>query len=42
VLAALVAEGETVVSDVHHIMRGYEDFTGRLAALGADIRLVEE
>ncbi len=42
VLAALVAEGETVVSGVHHIMRGYEDFTGRLAALGADIRLVEE
>ncbi len=42
VLAALVAEGQTVVSDVHHIMRGYEDFTGRLAALGADVRLVEE
>ncbi|MDO8848136.1 MAG: UDP-N-acetylglucosamine 1-carboxyvinyltransferase [Coriobacteriia bacterium] len=42
VLAALVAEGETTVSDVHHIMRGYEDFAGKLAALGADVRLVED
>lgn len=41
VLAGLVAEGETVVSDVHHIMRGYEDFTTKLAALGADIRYTE-
>jgi UDP-N-acetylglucosamine 1-carboxyvinyltransferase len=42
VLAALVAEGETVVSDVHHIMRGYEDFTGKLASLGADVRIIED
>lgn len=42
VLAALVAEGQTVVRDVHHIMRGYEDFTGKLASLGADVRLIEE
>jgi UDP-N-acetylglucosamine 1-carboxyvinyltransferase len=42
VLAGLVAEGETVVTDIYHIMRGYEDFTGKLAALGADIRLVGE
>ena len=42
VLAGLVAEGETVVTDIYHIMRGYEDFVGKLAALGADIRLVGE
>lgn len=42
VLAGLVAEGETVVTDIYHIMRGYEDFAGKLAALGADIRLVGE
>lgn len=42
VLAALVAEGQTVVSDVHHIMRGYEDFTGKLASLGADVTLVDD
>jgi UDP-N-acetylglucosamine 1-carboxyvinyltransferase len=42
VLAALIAEGTTEVSDVHHIMRGYEDFTGKLASLGADVTFVED
>jgi UDP-N-acetylglucosamine 1-carboxyvinyltransferase len=37
VLAGLVADGETVVSDVYHIERGYEDFVGRLKGLGADV-----
>ena len=37
VVAGLVAEGETVVSDVQHIDRGYDDLVGRLASLGADI-----
>jgi UDP-N-acetylglucosamine 1-carboxyvinyltransferase len=40
VLAGLRADGTTVVDDVHHIDRGYEDFGGRLAALGAKIRRV--
>jgi UDP-N-acetylglucosamine 1-carboxyvinyltransferase len=38
VVAALGAEGETVVSDAHHIGRGYENFAGKLRSLGADIR----
>ena len=37
VLAGLRAEGTTVVTDAEHIDRGYEDFTGRLTALGATI-----
>jgi UDP-N-acetylglucosamine 1-carboxyvinyltransferase len=37
VLAGLVAEGETLVSGVEHIDRGYEDFDGKLRTLGADI-----
>ncbi len=37
VLAGLRAEGITAISEVHHIDRGYEDFVGRLAALGAVI-----
>lgn len=37
VLAGLVAEGETVVRDVHHVDRGYADFVERLRALGADV-----
>jgi UDP-N-acetylglucosamine 1-carboxyvinyltransferase len=36
-LAALAAEGETKLYDVHHIRRGYQDFAGKLRALGADI-----
>ncbi|HEY5153399.1 MAG TPA: UDP-N-acetylglucosamine 1-carboxyvinyltransferase [Acidimicrobiales bacterium] len=37
VVAALGAEGETVVSDAHHIDRGYEGFVEKLAGLGADV-----
>ena len=40
VLAALVAEGATEVSDIYHIKRGYEDFREKLSSLGADIRQV--
>jgi UDP-N-acetylglucosamine enolpyruvyl transferase len=29
-----------VVDEIHHIERGYEDFVGRLAGLGAKIRRV--
>jgi UDP-N-acetylglucosamine 1-carboxyvinyltransferase len=38
VLAGLVAEGRTVVTDVHHIDRGYEGFVEKLASLGAAVR----
>lgn len=37
VLAGLVADGETVVRDVHHVDRGYADFVPRLRGLGADV-----
>ena len=40
VVAGLAAEGETVISGVGHIDRGYDDLVGRLAAVGADIRRV--
>jgi len=36
-LAGLAAEGETVVADADHIDRGYEDFVGKLTAVGAEI-----
>ena len=42
VIAALTAEGVTEVSDVHYIDRGYEDFEGKLAGLGARIRRERE
>jgi UDP-N-acetylglucosamine 1-carboxyvinyltransferase len=41
ILAGLAAEGETEISEIHHIERGYVNITERLRALGADIRLVE-
>ncbi|MCL2512795.1 MAG: UDP-N-acetylglucosamine 1-carboxyvinyltransferase [Oscillospiraceae bacterium] len=37
VLAGLAAEGETKVSGIKHIDRGYEDFDKTLMELGADI-----
>lgn len=40
VVAALVAEGESVIEGVHHIDRGYENIDERLRAIGADIKRV--
>jgi UDP-N-acetylglucosamine 1-carboxyvinyltransferase len=40
VLAALVAQGETVIDRVYHIDRGYERIEEKLAAVGASIRRV--
>jgi UDP-N-acetylglucosamine 1-carboxyvinyltransferase len=37
VIAGLVADGETLVSGVHHIDRGYPCFEVALRALGADV-----
>ena len=37
VLAGLVADGETVISDAHHVDRGYEDFDTKLVSLGAHV-----
>lgn len=36
-IAALSAEGESVIIDSGHISRGYENLDGRLRSLGADI-----
>jgi UDP-N-acetylglucosamine 1-carboxyvinyltransferase len=38
VVAGLAADGETEVAGAEHIDRGYEDFAGRLASLGAPVR----
>lgn len=38
ILAALAAEGETEITGVHHIDRGYVDITEVLSGLGADIQ----
>jgi len=38
ILAALAADGETEITGVHHIERGYVDIAGKLRSVGADIR----
>jgi UDP-N-acetylglucosamine 1-carboxyvinyltransferase len=40
ILAGLRAEGETQVNRVYHLDRGYEDVTGKLGKVGADIERV--
>ena len=42
VIAGMCASGTTVVDDVRFIERGYENFVGKLKALGADIECVDE
>lgn len=41
VLAGLVAEGTTVIGNLHHIDRGYENLVGKLQSLGADIQRIK-
>ncbi|MDD4802653.1 MAG: UDP-N-acetylglucosamine 1-carboxyvinyltransferase [Syntrophomonas sp.] len=38
IIAALAAQGETVIEDAIHIFRGYENVTGKFSKLGAKIR----
>jgi UDP-N-acetylglucosamine 1-carboxyvinyltransferase len=40
ILAGLAAEGQTVISRIYHLDRGYEDIEQKLSALGADIKRV--
>ncbi|MDC2866222.1 MULTISPECIES: UDP-N-acetylglucosamine 1-carboxyvinyltransferase [unclassified Bacillus (in: firmicutes)] len=42
ILAGLVSEGHTRVTELKHLDRGYVNFHGKLAALGADIERVTE
>jgi len=42
VLAALAADGETIVNRVYHLDRGYERVEDKLAACGADIDRLED
>ena len=41
ILAGLAAEGETVVSRVYHLDRGYERVEAKLSAVGASIERVK-
>lgn len=41
ILAALVSEGETEISDIYHIDRGYEKIEDKFKSLGSDIERIE-
>jgi UDP-N-acetylglucosamine 1-carboxyvinyltransferase len=42
VLAALAAEGETIINRVYHLDRGFERLEEKLSAVGADIERLKE
>ena len=41
IIAGLMAEGVTEITDIYHIDRGYENFEEKFAALGGDIHRIE-
>jgi UDP-N-acetylglucosamine 1-carboxyvinyltransferase len=41
VLAGLAAQGQTVISGLHHLDRGYENLEAKLCGLGAQLRRVQ-
>ncbi len=42
VIMGLVANGTTVIEDIHHIKRGYDHIVEKLKLIGADIELISE
>lgn len=41
VCAGLMAQGETYIDNIHHILRGYDHIVEKLSALGAEIEMIE-
>lgn len=41
IIAGLMAEGTTEITDIHHIDRGYENFEEKFVSLGGDIQRVQ-
>ena len=37
-----VADGKTVINDIEHVLRGYEDIENKLKNVGAKIKIVEK
>ncbi|WP_372585991.1 hypothetical protein [Streptococcus equi] len=42
VIAGLMAQGKTEISNIEFILRGYANIIDKLTALGADIQLIED
>ena len=41
VVAALAADGDTVIADAHHLERGYPNLVAKLRAIGVDARVLD-
>ena len=41
ILVGLVADGKTVIRDIYHIDRGYEDIEEKFRGLGANVYRIE-
>lgn len=41
-LAGMIADGTTTITNIEHILRGYENLVSKLTEVGADIKLVDE
>lgn len=42
VICGLIADGVTNITNVKHILRGYEDIVGKLSRVGAKIEIIED
>lgn len=42
VLAGLLAQGKTTITNIEHVLRGYENIVEKLTDIGAEIKLIEE
>lgn len=42
IIAGLIAEGTTKISNIEYILRGYEDIVNKLKEVGADIDIIDE
>lgn len=42
IIAGLIAKGTTKISEIEHILRGYENIVEKLTTVGADITIIEE
>ena len=42
IVAGLIATGQTKISEINHILRGYENIVEKLKNVGADIKVIDE
>ena len=41
IICGLIAEGETIIDNISHILRGYENIVEKLQNVGADIEIID-